>query len=182
MEGISAHNPPNIPKPGPICGRSHFCSKASHCGGDVSCICVADKWHGEFFSSSCKQPRLSFGIRRGTLEVDSTNATQSVYIINATLTGEGSTDPACPCNCTYVSKSCCNSPSGIVYEALGLKLGSLQAPSLNLTCNATTGGFQASNLTLDVRETPRELGPKRSEADALGSLTTDPIGTQDVYR
>ena len=88
---------------------------------------------------------------------------------------------ACPCNCTYVSKACCNSISGIVYEAPELRLGSVQAPSANLTCNVTTGDFQASNVTLEVVLTPRELVSGRSEADTSGSLT-DFIGGQEDYR
>lgn len=79
-------------------------------------------------------------------------------------------ESACPCNCTYVSKACCNSPSGMVYEEPNFRLGSLQAPSANLTCNATTGEFQASNMTLEVTLTTRGDDRKRSSADALGSL------------
>ena len=121
-------------------------------------MCVADRWHGEFYTSSCVQPIPSLGSGRGLTELDSPNATQSIDSINVTLTGEGSTGPACPCNCTYVSKACCTSPSGIVYEAPDLRLGALQAPSVNLTCNAMTGDFQASNLALDVTLTPRAVG------------------------
>ena len=61
--------------------------------------------------------------------------------------------------------------SGIIYEAPDLRLGAVQAPAANLTCNTTTGDFQASNVALDVVLTPRELTSERSEADALGSLT-----------
>lgn len=103
--------------------------------------------------------------------MDLANATESDPALNSTITDEGRIDLACPCNCTYVSKACCNSISGIVYEAPDLRLGSVQAPSANLTCNATTGDFQASNVTLDVVLTPRELVGERSEGDALGSLT-----------
>lgn len=103
--------------------------------------------------------------------MDSANATESDAALNGTLTQEGGIDLACPCNCTYVSKACCNSISGVVYEAPELRLGAVQAPSANLTCNATTGDFQASKVTLDVVLTPRELGNERSEAKRLGSLT-----------
>ena len=107
--------------------------------------------------------------------MDSANATESDPALNSTLEEEGRIDLACPCNCTYVSKACCNSNSGLIYEAPELRLGSVQAPSANLTCNATTGDFQASNVTLDVVLTPRELVSEQSEANALGSLT-------DFYR
>lgn len=159
---ISARNPPNIPKPEPICGRSHFCSKSSHCRGALSCICVADKWYGEFYSSTCKYPLPSFQNGRGVLEIASANATQTVLPINGNLTAEDSKGSACPCNCTYVSKACCDSPSGILYEAPDLRLGSLQAPSADMACNPTTGDFQVSNVSLDVVLTPKELDRKQS--------------------
>ena len=66
-------------------------------------------------------------------------------------------DFPCPCNCTYVSNACCDAPSGIVYEAPDLRLGSLQAPMVNMTCNSITGEFQPLNTTLDVVLIPREL-------------------------
>ena len=31
----------------------------------------------------------------------------------------------CPCNSTYVSRACCGSPNGIIWESLELKLGEL---------------------------------------------------------
>ena len=152
LRAISAKNPPTIPDPKPKCGRSHYCSKASDCRTGIGCVCVADKWHGEFFSSSCK---WLWSANRGVLEIDSVNATQPAFAANSTLAGESSTDLACPCNCTYVSKACCNSPAGIVYEAPDLKLGSVLAPSANLTCDPTTGEFQASNKNTDTMLTPR---------------------------
>ena len=155
LRAISARNPPTKPQPEYTCGRSPYCSKASHCRGAIGCICVADKWHGEFFSSTCKWPFP--GHPRGLLGIDSANATLSDFSTNSTLLGQGTMDLACPCNCTYVSKACCNSPSGIVYEAPVLRLGSVQAPSIDLTCNTATGEFQASNMTLDVTLTTREL-------------------------
>ena len=160
LRAISAWNPPNIPEPEPTCGRSHFCTKASHCRGALACICVADRWHGEFYTSTCKYPFPGGKNGRGLLEFDSANATQPAFFINETSPAEDSADTACPCNCTYVSKACCNSISGTVYEAPNLRLGALQAPLVNVTCNATTGDFQASNMSLDVTLTPREMGRK----------------------
>ena len=170
LKAISARNPSTtIPEPNPTCGTVTHCSKASDCKGAFGCMCIADQWHGDFVTSKCKWPYLGF--RRGTLEIDSANATDSDPAFNNTLTDESRTNLACPCNCTYVSEACCNSTSGIVYEAPNLRLGSVQAPSANLTCNATTGDFQTSNVTLDVVLTPRGVVGERSEADALGSLT-----------
>ena len=155
LRAIAAKNPPIIPEPKPMCAISRFCSKASHCRGAFACICVAERWHGEFFSSSCKSP---FQNGRGLSEIDSANVTQPAFPINSTLTAGISTALACPCNCTYVSKACCNSPSGIVYEVPDLRLGALQPPSVNLTCNALTGEFQASSMMLDLTLTTREFG------------------------
>ena len=168
LKKISARNPSTVPEPNPTCGKSLYCSKKSDCKGAVGCICIADKWHGEFVSGKCKWPYP--GNWRGVLEIDSANATESDPAWNSTLTEDGRFDLACPCNCTYVSKACCNSMSGIIYEAPDLRLGAVQAPAANLTCNTTTGDFQASNVALDVVLTPRELTSERSEADALGSL------------
>lgn len=168
---ISAQNPPDISpvKPPPrVCGRTHHCSRATHCrGGRFGCICVADRWHGTFYTGSCVHSIPSLGLERELIEVVSPNATGSIHSTNVTLTAEGSTGPACPCNCTYVSKACCNSPSGIVYEAPDLRLGALRAPSVNLTCNAMTGDFQASNLTVDVTLTPRAVDPSSRELEEL---------------
>ena len=139
----------------------------------MGCICVAEKWHGDFYSSTCKWPFPSFQYRHGLLEIDSAIATEADFSINSTLTGKQRTDLACPCNCTYVSKACCDSPSGMVYEAPDLRLGSVQAPSANQTCNASTGDFQFSNMALDVQLTTREFRRKRRDADELESLTDD---------
>ena len=166
VKAISARNPSAMPEPNPMCGTVTHCSKASNCKGAFGCICMADQWHGDFVTSKCKWPYPGF--RRGTLEMDSANATESDPASNSTLTEAERIDPACPCNCTYVSKACCNSISGIVYEAPDLRLGSVQAPSANLTCNATTGDFQASNVTLNVVLTPRELVDERSKVDVWG--------------
>lgn len=160
FRAISARNPPKIPQPEPTCGRSHFCTKASHCRGALACVCVADRWYGEYYTSSCKYPLPEVQYGRGLLDVDSTNATGPGSPLNGTSAMESSTISACPCNCTYVSKACCNSLSGIVYEAPDLRLGSVRAPSENVTCNATTGDFQASNMPLNVLLTPREFDRK----------------------
>ena len=182
LRAISAKNPPTVPDPEPMCGRSPYCSKASDCEGAIECICVADKWHGEFFSSSCKWPLPRSWNSRGLIDIDPINTTQPDFAINNTLTEAGSTDFACPCNCTYVSKACCNSPTGIVYEAPDLRLGSVLAPSANLTCDTMTGEFQASNKTTDVILTPRGLSLRGGEAAEPGSLTANSLRTPEIRR
>lgn len=148
IETISAQDPPPIPTAEPKCRRYPYCSKPSHCTGAFGCICSADKWHGEFWTTSCNWNFPNLG--RGLSEIDLVNATQPASFDNRTFTETSLGDVACPCNCTYVSKACCNSPAGIVHEAVDLKLGSVQAPSVNVTCNRTTGDFQTLDTTLDV--------------------------------
>ncbi|KAI9826860.1 MAG: hypothetical protein M1832_005799 [Thelocarpon impressellum] len=48
---------------------------------------------------------------------------------------------ACPCNCTYVSSSCCGSDEGVVHEEPSQKLGRLHPPE-GMCCNAQTGELQ----------------------------------------
>ena len=180
MRAISAKNPPTSPDSEPRCGRSHYCSKASDCTGAIGCICVADKWHGEFFSSSCKWLLPGNRNSRGVLEIDPVNATQPAFVANSTLAGESGMDLACPCNCTYVSKACCSSPAGIVYEAPDLKLGSVLAPSANLTCDPTTGEFQASNKNIDAMLTPRGPSFRGGQAAEPDSLMANPIRTPKI--
>ena len=45
--------------------------------------------------------------------------------LKAVKRGQSSEAPACPCNTTYVSHSCCDAESGIVWEAPELKLGEM---------------------------------------------------------
>ena len=148
IEEISAQDPPTIPTAEPKCRRYPYCSRSSHCSGAFGCICAADKWHGEFWSTSCKWPFPDLG--RGLSEIDLVNATQSAPSNSRTLPATSLGNVACPCNCTYVSKACCDSPAGIVHERVDLKLGSVQVPSVDVICNQNTGDFQTLNGTLDV--------------------------------
>lgn len=179
LKAISARNPPTIRDAEPWCGTTPHCSGSRDCRHKFGCVCIAEKWYGEFYTGTCRLPFSGNRNGRGLLGTDLANATESSFSMNSTLTGEGTMDLACPCNCTYVSRACCNSLSGIVYEAPNLRLGSVQAPSVNLTCNATTGEFQASNMTLDVILT-RERGHEQSTVDELGSLTSF-FGAREEY-
>ena len=157
LKAISVRNPPTTPDSEPRCGISQLCSKASDCAFAFGCICTADKWYGEFFTSTCKWrlPRLRNW--RGLLGNDSANATGSDFSLNSTISEDGTNDSACPCNCTYVSRACCNLLSGSVQEAPDKRLGSLLVPSAKLACDAATGELQASNVTLDVLLTTKGL-------------------------
>ena len=179
LKAISARNPPIVLDAEPWCGTTQHCSGSRDCRREFGCVCIAEKWHGEFYTGTCRLPFSGNRNGRGLLGTDLANATESSFSMNSTLTGEGTMDLACPCNCTYVSRACCNSLTGIVYEAPNLRLGSVQAPSANLTCSATTGGFQASNMTLDVILT-RGRGHEQSTVDELGSLTIF-FGAREEY-
>lgn len=53
---------------------------------------------------------------------------------------------ACPCNCTYVSRSCCTAEArkqkGILHEAPHLQVGVVEPPE-DMCCNATSGALQS---------------------------------------
>lgn len=157
LKAISVRNPPTAPDLEPRCGISQLCSKPSDCSGAFGCICVADKWYGEFFTSICKWPHTRPRNWRGLLGNDPANATGSNVSMNSTVTEEGMKDLACPCNCTYVSRACCNLVSGVVHEAPDKRLGSLLVPSAQLACDAATGELQASNVTSDVLLTTERI-------------------------
>ena len=146
------------------CGRRPYCSRASQCS-NKGCKCVAD---GDinYWSSSCKivfadaASAVASGAGRGLLEssnnssrgnisspgVASTNSTayQSAMITNYL------SNLACPCNCTYVSRRCCTSDSGVVYEDSTKHLGVLRAPMANLECDLLTGDWRNRNQTRNV--------------------------------
>ena len=143
------------------CGRRPYCSRASQCS-NKGCKCVADGAIN-YWSTSCKAvfvdaaSAVAGGAGRGLLE-SSTNSSSS----NISITGTPSTNStafqsemmskylsnlACPCNCTYVSRRCCASDSGIVYEAPTKHMGPLRAPTANLECDILTGDWKSMNET-----------------------------------
>ncbi|MCJ1231498.1 hypothetical protein MMC12_008175 [Toensbergia leucococca] len=127
-----------------LCG-SMYCTSTSKCSIGGGCTCIADTWQAagsRLYMGRCRVP-YSTSDGRELTEVDLNAAASG----NSTFSFQGASagdlkNVACPCNCTYVSNACCNSPSGIVHEALSLRLGSLQPPSSTVTCNPTTGEFQ----------------------------------------
>lgn len=129
---------------GPTCGS--YCSSISFCTGNDGCTCIADPWQGvgsRYFTGTCKMSfrgRHLDEVASNHTSSDKVNGTPSTStpgpLQTASLSGS-----VCPCNCTYVSKACCNS-EGIVYEAPSLRLGALQPPDSNVTCNVTTGEFE----------------------------------------
>lgn len=159
----SAVNPPGTQ--GLICGQ--YCSSNDLCTGDDGCKCIADPWQGVgsgYFTGTCKLPYFSGGSGR---ELGEVNNDSDIFVNSTGAFGvfDDSTAPlsqqsnpknltltdiqlACPCNCTYVSKACCSSTSGLVYEALSLRLGALMPPNgtanATATCDVATGKFQMS--------------------------------------
>ena len=83
------------------------------------------------------------------LEIDNPiNATKVDLGVNRTHIAEIAAkieEISCPCNCTYVSKACCISQSGIVHETPELNLGVLAPPEANLTCSNITGQFKVKS-------------------------------------
>ncbi len=67
-----------------------------------------------------------------------------------------------------------------MYEAPDLRLGSVQAPSVNLTCNATTGEFQPSSMPLGVMLTTMKLDSKRSD-DEIQISVADATSAEGEY-
>ena len=139
------------------CGRRPYCSRASHCSIQ-GCKCVADR-NIDYWSTSCKAPyadaasAVASGAGRGLLESkgnssSSDNGTSGGTSLNSSsmtqsgLIGSYLSNMACPCNCTYVSKQCCISDTGIVHEEPAKHLGSLRSPMETLECDLTTGDWK----------------------------------------
>ena len=86
--------------------------------------------------------QVSVGHGRHLLEVTG-NATGG----NATVgnTWEKATSPIllgpCPCNCTYVSDSCCTSDTRIVYEETALQMPTVLLGEAGQCCNKQTGNW-----------------------------------------
>ncbi|KAL8652094.1 MAG: hypothetical protein Q9210_002886 [Variospora velana] len=140
------------------CGRKPYCSRVSDCsiGG---CRCVADGGIN-FWSASCRAvladaaSAVGSGVGRGLLEKNNTSnnsasasSLDSSAGVESKLVGGDLPDLPCPCNCTYVSKQCCNSDTGIVYEEPANHLGSLRAPMGDLECDRTTGEWKPKTST-----------------------------------
>ncbi|KAL9015336.1 MAG: hypothetical protein Q9173_000046 [Seirophora scorigena] len=141
------------------CGRSPYCSRATDCR-NPGCRCVADggiNW----WSSSCKAVLAdtanavgSSGVGRGLLENNKTrdagtSSNSSAGTRSGMIGGDLLSDLPCPCNCTYVSKQCCGSASGIVHEEPAKHLGPLRAPTEALRCDPTTGGWRPKVVGTD---------------------------------
>lgn len=71
----------------------------------------------------------------------STNAEEEHHSNSNTMTRYLS-NLACPCNCTYVSRKCCVSNSGIVHELPMFRLGALKAPTDNIECDKSNGKWK----------------------------------------
>lgn len=65
----------------------------------------------------------------------------SPFLPTPQLTVDAKDAFACACNCTYVSKSCCSTADGNVYEEAINKVSEVAAPPGSF-CNAMTGDFQ----------------------------------------
>jgi len=150
--GTSGSNPPGTQQQssGPTCGQN--CASVNLCTGPDGCKCIADPWQGVgsgFFTGTCKLPYSASGRKLGEISINSTSFINSAGTSNPVGSPPPAQDlilagQACPCNCTYVSKACCLSASGIVYEAPNLRLGAVRAPNDTAICDPTTGEFRVS--------------------------------------
>lgn len=98
----------------------------------------------------------------GTLEIAATsdNATFTSATVNTTIVdstsfnsttfGPSITDLTCPCNCTYVSKACCLSLTGLVYEDPIMRIDTIvQASNGSVCCHHQTGNWTQAAVTRD---------------------------------
>ena len=135
LDAIGDFSEPDAPVAAapPSCGDSCW-GPVNLCGAGDGCRCIADSFQGvgsRYFTGTCKPSNFAFdGRRLGEVLV---NGTDLIHVTsNFTLPVNSSAglqvvaQPACPCNCTYVSVACCDAPSGVVYEPAGLKLGILE--------------------------------------------------------
>lgn len=81
------------------------------------------------------------------ISTSGTSSSSGNTMSQSELIGSYLSNMACPCNCTYVSKQCCTSDSGFVYEEPAKHLGSLRPPMETLECDLTTGDWKEKNGT-----------------------------------
>ncbi|KAL9027493.1 MAG: hypothetical protein Q9196_003995 [Gyalolechia fulgens] len=151
------------PRPAQCGGGRPYCSRASHCSPNSGCRCVADGTV-EDWRTSCQAISVdASGVGRVLLgNSDPRDGNRSSNSISAqssspsspadsseatTAWSEGPgpgllSEHVCPCNCTYVSKGCCTSDSGIVYEERRKYLGALRPPMESLECDSETGDWR----------------------------------------
>lgn len=138
---------PNIK--GPICGQ--YCAGPINlCTGNDGCKCYADPYQGTgsgYFTGTCKMPYFSGTSGRGLAEIDSNETLPTNESFVLPINKANMTNPACPCNCTYVSNACCTTEAGIVFEPPERKLGLLQPPNSTMVCNLTSGEFEERSLS-----------------------------------
>ncbi|KAL8972621.1 MAG: hypothetical protein Q9197_002694 [Variospora fuerteventurae] len=146
------------------CGQRRYCSRVSDCS-IAGCRCVAD---GDinFWSASCRavlpDARGLPGKNNSTTSNNNNNNNNnraSASPLNNSSAGAGvgskpvvGGDLPCPCNCTYVSKQCCDSSddttttTGIVHEPPANHLGALRPPMGYLECDRTTGEWRPKKV------------------------------------
>lgn len=129
------------------------CSSNGDCRADghVCVVVPIGESESNLWAGTCEFPyaEVSNGQKLNTSEFTSavsSNSSNTIELLEMVIPA------ACSCNCTYVSKSCCGSASGVVNEAAALKLGTLKAPSGQI-CNPTTGRFQTVSASSDLSAT-----------------------------
>lgn len=127
------------------------CSSNSDCKAE-GCVCSAFAQPGSrLWTGTCELPYANVSDKQelktsGFTSTVSSNSTEETELLE--MVGP----MACSCNCTYVSKSCCGSGSGVVHEAPAKKLGTLPAPS-GQYCNRASGRFRIASASSDLDAT-----------------------------
>ena len=150
---------------GPLCGNS--CNDASDCDYGNNCLCASDAgiplsatW-GTFvctyiadiamavaaatqLSKDCARGRCLLN-QNGSIDVTATST--NVTISDSAIFRSSVPELTCPCNCTYVSQSCCLSSTGLVYEDAVKKVNTILQPRPNeaVCCDHQTGKW--TNVT-----------------------------------
>lgn len=89
---------------------------------------------------------------------DSVHRVAEPLVLNTTE--DAAMDPArfgaaeglvCPCNCTYVSPTCCLSGTGIVWEGSGMRVQTtVGAPNETVCCDGETGQWVGAGMGVDL--------------------------------
>lgn len=131
------------------CGQP--CSSDADCATN-GCTCLATPVgnpQDRLWTSTCRLPYTASSSATKSSSGGAKISSFAVEVLNSTQSSNFSTiiraldlrDVACPCNCTYISKACCGSASGVVYETPNLQRGNLEAPA-GQYCDLTTGKLE----------------------------------------
>ena len=157
------------PKCGQACSSRNPCTGGCHCIGDLledpDPAYYLSNFGGLIYQSKCMDGYFAFLSRRRSLSFvpegepdtafvlikgpepsvdklgpNSTGVDAATLGVTLNRLGDVSAGSAyCPCNCTYISQSCCEDPGrGLVYEKPTLNMG-VEDPGKGNCCDSRTG-------------------------------------------